>query len=88
MLGTEAKKDLIKSFSTTKYDIGSIEVQCSLLTKRIISLTKHCSNYKEDYSCKRILIMLVAKRKRFLRYLSSRDFSRYKSLIKKLGLRK
>ena len=88
MLGTESKKDLIKSFAITKYDIGSIEVQCSLLTKRIISLTQHCSNYKEDYSCKRTLLMLVAKRKRFLRYLSSKDFPRYKSLIKIFGLRK
>lgn len=88
MLASQTKKDLIESFALTKNDTASAEVQCAILTHRILSLTKHCSTYKKDYSCKRRLLILVARRKKFLRYLSEKDFSRYKSLIERLGLRK
>ena len=40
-----------------------------------------------DHHSKKGLLTLVGKRRKLLRYLSGKDFNRYKQLIESLGLR-
>jgi small subunit ribosomal protein S15 len=84
----ERKQELIKDFAQSPKDTGSVEVQCSILTTRILNLTEHAKVHKKDFSTSRGLVKLVGQRRRLLSYIKNRDFSRYKSLIEKLGIRK
>ncbi|MEI7616847.1 MAG: 30S ribosomal protein S15, partial [Actinomycetota bacterium] len=43
---------------------------------------------KTDHASRRGLVMMVGKRKRLIEYLKSHDLTKYKKLIKDLGLRK
>ena len=69
-------------------DTGSPEVQIALLTQRIKDLTEHSRTHKHDHHSRRGLLLLVGRRRRLLRYLESVDIERYRSLIKRLGLRR
>lgn len=84
----EKKKSLIAEYATEKGDTGSVEVQCAILTERIVNLTEHFKVNKKDVHSRRGLLVMVGKRKRLLEYLKTKDFNRYQTLIKKLGLRK
>ena len=84
----ERKQSLISQYSVKPEDTGSPEVQCSLLTERIINLTAHFKIHKKDFSTGRGLLKLVGQRRRLLNYLKTRDLNRYKTLIERLGLRK
>lgn len=84
----EVKQDLIKKYGLKEGDTGSIEVQCAVLTERIKNITGHFNQNKKDYSSRRGLLVLVARRKRLLNYLKSKSEERYKKLIKSLGLKK
>lgn len=84
----EKKQELIKEFATCEGDTGSPEVQVSILTTRIVNLTEHFKTHKKDNHSRRGLLMLVNKRRSLLSYLKSKDEARYKTLIKRLGLRK
>ena len=85
---SETKKDLIKKSATNEKDTGSIEVQCTILTKRIQNLTEHFKTHKKDFSSRRGLLVLVSRRRSLLDYLKSKSTERYEALIKKLNLRK
>jgi len=85
---TEKKQDLIKKYGLQEGDTGSVEVQCAILTERILNLTEHFNNNKKDYSSRRGLLILVSRRRRLLDYLKSKSEVRYKALIKKLNLKK
>ncbi|GAA4871209.1 30S ribosomal protein S15 [Serinicoccus chungangensis] len=85
---TATKQDIIKEYATTEGDTGSPEVQVALLTARIRELTEHAREHKHDHHSRRGLLLLVGKRKRLLRYLEDIDVERYRSLIKRLGLRR
>jgi small subunit ribosomal protein S15 len=85
---TERKGELAKEFARGKGDTGSPEVQVAILTERISNLTEHFKTHKKDNHSRRGLLKLVSQRRRLLDYLKSRDESRYKSLIDKLGLRR
>ena len=87
-IDTAARQDIIKEYATTEGDTGSPEVQVALLTARIKELTEHSREHKHDHHSRRGLLLLVGKRKRLLRYLESTDIERYRSLIKRLGLRR
>lgn len=87
-IDTAAKQDIIKEYATTEGDTGSPEVQAALLTARIKELTEHSREHKHDHHSRRGLLLLVGKRKRLLRYLEQTDIERYRSLIKRLGLRR
>jgi small subunit ribosomal protein S15 len=69
-------------------DTGSPEVQVALLTARINDLNGHFKAHKKDHHSRRGLIMMVNRRKSLLSYLKSKDATRYRDLIAKLGLRK
>ena len=43
---------------------------------------------RKDYSTERALTMLVGKRRALLDYLKAKDITRYRDIIKELGLRK
>jgi len=84
----EKKQELIKGYAQTKADTGSPEVQCAVLTERVTNLTEHLKVNKKDYSARRGLLILVARRRALLNYLKKKDAARYESLIAKLGIRK
>lgn len=69
-------------------DVGSPQVQVSVLTARIKEVTAHLQVNKHDNMARRGLIQMVGRRKRLLKYLESRDFDAYKDIVAKLGLRK
>ena len=86
-LDSAKKSEIIKQFSRGEGDTGSPEVQVALLTNRIQYLTEHLKINKKDHSSRLGLLKLVGQRKRLLRYLKSKDFSRYGEIIKALGIR-
>jgi urea transport system substrate-binding protein len=87
-LSTDVKKQIMTEYATTEGDTGSPEVQIALLTQRIKDLTEHSRQHKHDHHSRRGLLLLVGQRRRLLRYLESVDVERYRSLIKRLGLRR
>ncbi|MCY4218565.1 MAG: 30S ribosomal protein S15 [Gammaproteobacteria bacterium] len=69
-------------------DTGSPEVQIALITARIQDLSSHFKIHPHDNHSRRGLLKLVNQRRKMLDYLRNTDLERYRSLIKKLGLRK
>ena len=87
MLEKSVKTEIIEQYRVHEGDTGSPEVQIAVLTKRIRDLTEHLKVDIHDYHSKKGLLTLVGKRRKLLRYLSAKDFGRYKTLIESLGLR-
>jgi small subunit ribosomal protein S15 len=88
MLDRERKQGVIDKFKTQERDTGSPEVQVALLTEKINILTDHFKKHKKDNHSRLGLLKMVGRRQKLLKYLKGKDFSRYASLIKELGLRK
>ena len=84
----ERRTALVSEYATGAADTGSPEVQIALATERIVNLTEHLKEHKHDHHSRRGLLLLVGQRRRLLRYLESVDVERYRSLIKRLGLRR
>ncbi len=82
------KKELIEEYKTHDGDTGSPEVQVAILTERINNLTEHFKTHAKDHHSRRGLLKLVGKRKSLLGFLQKTDIERYRTLIKRLGLRK
>jgi small subunit ribosomal protein S15 len=82
------KQQLIEEYAVEQGDSGSPEVQVALLTARINHLTEHLKTHKKDHHSRRGLLQLVGRRRRLLTYLHRTDIERYRSLIKRLGLRR
>ncbi|HWC20704.1 MAG TPA: 30S ribosomal protein S15 [Flexivirga sp.] len=87
-LDTATKAQIMTDYATKEGDTGSPEVQIAMLTQRITDLTEHARQHPHDHHSRRGLLLLVGKRKRMLRYLETVDIERYRSLIKRLGLRR
>ncbi len=89
-LDSEKKKELFEKHGIAKSttDTGSAESQIALFTYRISHLTEHLKKNHKDYSTERSLKMLVGKRRRLLDYLIKKDITRYRAIIKELGIRK
>ena len=84
----ERKQALIAEYATHEGDTGSPEVQIALLTERINHLNnEHLNMHKKDHHSRRGLLMMVGKRRGLLNYLKSQDIERYRTLVKKLGIR-
>ncbi len=88
MITTEKKTAAITKTQRSKTDVGSPEVQASILTERIKELTEHLKVHKKDNHSRRGLLQMVGKRKKLLSYLKEQDYASYKATIEKLGLRK
>jgi small subunit ribosomal protein S15 len=83
----ENKKEVILKFAVNPNDTGSAEVQIAVLSERIKNLIDHFKDHKHDNHSKRGLLAMVNKRKKLLSYLSRKDESKYKEVIKKLNIR-
>ena len=84
----EKKKELIEEYRVKDGDTGSPEVQGAIFTHRINHLTEHLKIHKKDHHSRRGLLMLVGSRRRLLNYLMKIDITRYREIIKRLGLRR
>lgn len=88
MITKEDKSKAIEVGAQSKSDVGSPQVQVSILTARIKEVTEHLKANKHDHMARRGLIQMVGKRKKLLKYLERNDFEAYKAIVAKLGLRK
>lgn len=84
----EQKQAIIDEYKTHEGDTGSPEVQIALLTYRINHLTEHLKANKKDHHSRRGLLMMVGQRRGLLNYLTKVDIERYRSIIKRLNIRK
>ena len=87
-LDSAKKAELFEKYGKSNTDTGSPESQIALFSFRISHLTGHLKSNKKDYSTERALVMLVGKRRRLLNYLIKIDITRYRAIIKELGIRK
>ena len=46
----ETKQEIIKKYQRSANDVGSVEVQCAILTQRITELTEHMKIHKKNTS--------------------------------------
>ncbi len=84
----ERKNEIISKFKTHENDTGSAEVQIAVLTEKITKLNEHLRTHKQDHHSRRGLLKMVGKRRNLLNYLRNKDVTRYRELIKELGLRR
>ena len=87
-LDAAKKQEIFGKYGKSNTDTGSAEAQIALFSYRISHLTEHLKLNRKDYSTERALTMLVGKRRALLNYLKDRDITRYRAIIKELGLRK
>lgn len=80
--------EIIKEYGRDENDTGSTEVQVALLTHRLNALSLHLQANKKDKHGQRGLLKMVGQRKKLLAYLERTDYEGYKTLIKRLGLRR
>jgi small subunit ribosomal protein S15 len=88
VLTTEKRTLIIGEYRLHEKDTGSPEVQIALLSARIEYLTDHFKSHKKDHHSRRGLLKLVGQRRRLLNYVKDNDVERYRTIIKRLGLRK
>ena len=84
----ERKAELVKKFGKDSNDTGSIEVQIAILTDEINALTEHFKVHAQDNHSKLGLLHKVGQRRSLLNYLVKNDVTRYRKIVKDLGLRK
>jgi small subunit ribosomal protein S15 len=87
-LSIEQKKTILGDYGLHELDTGSPEAQVALLTKRISDLTEHLKVHQHDHHSRRGLLIMNGRRKRLLKYVAAVDIERYRTLIKRLGLRR
>jgi small subunit ribosomal protein S15 len=87
-IAPEVKKQMFKEFGKSEFDTGSTEGQIAMFTKKIQELTGHLKENKKDLVTERSLVRLVGKRRKLLDYLKSTEIERYRTIIKKLKIRK
>ena len=87
-LTKEKRAEIVKKFGKDANDTGAIEVQIALLTEEINSLISHFEEHPQDHHSKRGLLKKVGKRRSLLNYLIKNDVTRYRAIVKELGLRK
>ena len=81
------KDQIIKEFQAHGSDTGSTEVQIALLTARIKEISDHLKIHKKDFIAKRGLLILIAQRNSFLKYLFKKNANTYRSICEKLSIR-
>ena len=87
-LSKEKKQHIMKSFGINAEDTGSAQVQVALLTERITDVTGHLQKNIHDFSSKRGLLKMVARRRKILQYLESTDRALYNTILQRLELKK
>lgn len=84
----EQKAKLVEDFGGKKWNSGSTEVQIAILTAEIENLKDHLLEHKKDNHSRRWILIMVAKRRKLLTYLKSKDVEKYNEILEKLSLRK
>ena len=84
----EIKQEIINTYKLHEGDTGSPEVQIAILTYRINHLTEHLKSHPKDHHSRRGLLQMVGDRRGLLNYLTKVDIERYRTIIKKLNIRK
>lgn len=87
-LDSTEKKKIFAKHGGNEANTGSAEGQIALFSYRIKHLTEHLRANHKDYNTQRSLIKLVGKRRSLLDYLKNKDITRYRAIVKELGLRK
>ena len=87
-LSKEVKNAIVKKYARNDKDTGSAEVQIAILTEEIKQLTEHLKEHAHDYHSRRGLLKKVGQRRSLLNYLLKEDVTRYREIVKSLGLRK
>merc|ERR1712187_934759 len=65
---------------------GSFE-QIERLSTRILILSDHLKEYKQDHSAKRGLSVIIGRRTKLLKYLEGKDKSAYFEVCSKVGVK-
>ncbi len=78
----------LKEIAMHAKDTGSSEVQVTLLTEKIETLSKHIKKFKKDKHSSIGLLRAVNRRKKLLDYLKRKKIDSYKNVLTKLNLRK
>lgn len=78
----------LKEIAIHAKDTGSSEVQVTLLTEKIETLSKHIKKFKKDKHSSIGLLKAVNRRKKLLDYLKRKKIDSYKNVLTKLNLRK
>jgi len=86
-LTTAVKAKIRSDFGSSDKDSGSTEVQIAQLTQRITDLTKHCTEFKKDFSTKYGLMCMVSQRRKLLSYLQRTKIEKYQQVVAQLNLR-
>ena len=87
-ISKDVKAKLVKKYGKDENDTGSIEVQIAILTNEINTLTEHFKEHAHDHHSKRGMLKKIGQRRSLLNYLKKKDVTRYRDIIKSLGLRK
>jgi len=87
-LTKEKKVEIFSEHGGSATNTGSVEAQIAMLTQRINDIGEHLKVNKKDHSSRHTLIKMVGRRRKFLKYLTAKDITKYRALIEKLGLRK
>lgn len=82
------KQEIFGQYGKSNTDTGSAESQIALFSYRISHLTEHLKQNRKDHTTARSLTKLVGKRRALLDYLKERDITRYRAIVKALGLRR
>ena len=88
MLTKRVKENVLKGVRKHDTDTGSAQAQVGLLTRSIEELSNHLRKHKKDFHSRRGLLQMVADRRKHLKYLGRKDVKVYKSVVKKLDLKK
>jgi small subunit ribosomal protein S15 len=86
-LDQDVKQEIISKYQRDEKDTGSAEVQIAVLTKQIKVLTEHLKSNHKDHSSRLGLLKMVGKRKRLLKYLKRKDYTKFQELVADLGIR-
>jgi len=87
-LTSEKKEEIFAKHGKSSKDTGSSEGQIAMFSFRIKHLTGHLKNNRKDYNTEKSLVRLVSKRRKLLNFLKDTDITRYRAIVKELGLRK
>lgn len=87
-LAPEKKAEIFVKYAGSAENTGSAEGQIALFSYRISHLTEHLKKNRHDFATQRSLQLLVGKRRSLLDYLKKKEISRYRAIVKELGLRR
>lgn len=84
MLSKRVKQNVVKEFAKNEKDTGSAEVQIGMLSRQIKELAGHLKKNPKDHHSRRGLLMMVGKRRSFLKYLEREDEKAFSRISKKI----